>query len=224
MKTYLLCACFIFFGISGCDLKLAGENAQEGSDTWKMDTVKSVGGFPTLVVGNPEVVDTSVGLALLFDGREDGLQINSNPIINAETFTVEVVFRPDQEGNLEQTLLHIREVFGDNSVQLEIHNASDQWFLHSSLQSNENFIALESDSLLHSFGNWYHVAFVYDGEMVRQYVNGREELSGPLPVSRFERGRTALGMNMDLVGWFKGAMLATRFTPRAIEPKNFMKR
>lgn len=210
--------------LSGCGLRLVGEDAPEGSVTWQIDTLKGVGGFPTLLVGNPEVIDTPGGLAVLFDGNEDGLQVNANPIFEAESFTMELVLRPDPEGNLEQPCFHMREIGGENSVLLEIHGASDQWFLYSSIQSEGEFQSLAADSLRHSFGTWYHVALVYDGKMMRQYVNGREELSGAIRIVPFERGRTSLGTQMDLMGFFKGAILQARFTSRALGPKELMKR
>lgn len=74
----------------------------------------------------------------------------------------------------------------------------------------------------HPVGAWYHVALVYDGAVMRNYVDGVEELSGPLDIAPLGEGRTSIGVRQNRVYWFKGAISRLRFTPRALAPKEFM--
>ena len=68
------------------------------------------------------------------------------------------------------------------------------------------------------------MALVYDGIAMRHYVDGKEELSGPLSVAPLGRGRTSIGVRMNRMYWFKGAILKARFTPRALSPQEFMEK
>jgi hypothetical protein len=65
------------------------------------------------------------------------------------------------------------------------------------------------------------VALVYDGRLMRHFVDGHEELSGPLAIQPLGVGKTSIGVRMNRVFWFKGAVRKVRFTPRALSPKEF---
>ena len=190
--------------------------------TWKIDRLEKIGGLPTLRLGNPEVIKTSGGRAVLFDGLNDGLVVTSNPIAGAAAFTVEAVFRPDAGGTTEQRWFHIQEKTNDNRVLLEIRLTGDQWFLDTFIKSGENKLTLYAENFKHKAGEWYHVALVYDGATMRHFVDGKEELSGPLNIQPLGGGNTSIGVRMNRVFWFKGAVRKARFTPRALSRREFM--
>jgi len=66
------------------------------------------------------------------------------------------------------------------------------------------------------------VALVFDGLMMRHYVDGQEEMSGPLSAAPLGPGKTSLGVRMNHVSWFKGAIREVRFTQRALTAKEFL--
>src|SRR5690349_8895188 len=65
------------------------------SVTWKIDNLKKIGGQQVEILGNPQVIKSERGKAVLFDGVDDGIFINVNPLAGFREFTVEAVFRPD---------------------------------------------------------------------------------------------------------------------------------
>jgi len=97
----------------------------EGSkmNSWKIDTVKELAGYPTKVLGNPQVKNVITGKALYFDGIDDGLIIDANPLEGALSFTIEVYFRPDSAypDNIAQRFIHIQDpANGARRVLLEL--------------------------------------------------------------------------------------------------------
>ncbi len=192
------------------------------TELWKIDRLDKIGGHPTNVIGNPRVIDAPGGKAILFDGVADALLVPSNPIAGRQAFTVEAIFRPDSGGNKEQRWLHIQGNTRDDRVLLEIRVEGDQWFLDTFIKSGENRRTLYAENFKHPLGQWYHVALVFDGATMKHYVDGREELSGPLTIAPLDDGKTSIGVRMNRVNWFKGAIRKARFTPRALAPKEFM--
>lgn len=214
-------------GVSGYAQKTAGHikhKARSRSVIWKIDSLKNIGGNALTVNGTPQITKAPGGKAMLFDGAKDGLLIETNPIAGARAFTVEAIFRPDAGGNKEQRWFHIQEATGDNRVLLEVRLIGDEWFLDTFIKSGERRLTLYAENFKHPLARWYHVALVFDGSEMRHYVDGREELSGALTIEPLMNGRVSIGMRMNRVQWFKGAVRAARFTPRALTPQEFMER
>lgn len=202
--------------------KPAPAQTAAGPVMWKIDNLKEIGGKQAIVLGNPQVIKVPKGNAVLFDGLDEGLVVNTNPVSGARAFTIEAVFRPDAGGGAEQRWFHIQEETGDNRVLLETRLVGDQWFLDTFIKSGENSRALFAENFKHRVGEWYHVALVYDGATMRHYVNGQEELSAPLTIRPLVGGRTSIGVRQNRVYWFKGAVSKIRFTPRALLQKELM--
>lgn len=199
--------------------------APAASITWKLDNLKKVGGNVVTVIGDPEVIEAPKGKAVLFDGEGDGLLFGVNPVAGARAFTVEAVIRPDAGGPAEQRWLHIQEAEGDDRIMLETRLYGGVWFLDTFIKKGagaEGRRTLFDQDYRHAAGVWYHVALVYDGEVMRNYVDGREELSGPLAVGPLGAGQTSVGVRQNRQHWFKGAINRLRFTPRALAPGEFM--
>jgi hypothetical protein len=190
--------------------------------TWKINALDKIGGQTAAKLGRPQLISTADGKAVLFNGVDAGLVVNTNPVAGAAAFTVEAVFRPDAGGTTEQRWFHIQEAANDNRVLLEIRLKGDQWFLDSFIKSGENKLTLYSENFKHKAGEWYHVALVFDGTTMRHFVDGKEELSGALVILPLGRGTTSIGVRMNRVFWFKGAVRKARFTRRALTPREFM--
>jgi hypothetical protein len=205
--------------------KHAGRESRPRAVTWKVDNLKKIGGNKVAVIGAPQVTRAPKGKAVLFDGARDGLLLEVNPVAGARAFTIEAVIRPDAGGPEEQRWMHIQEAAADNRVMLETRVRGGEWFLDTFIKNGsgaENSRTLFDEPFKHPVGAWYHVALVYDGAVMRNYVDGREELSGPLTVAPLAEGRTSIGVRQNRVYWFKGAISRARFTPRALAPREFM--
>lgn len=76
--------------------------------------------------------------------------------------------------------------------------------------------------LLHPLDQWHHVAFLYDGSQMRQYVNHKLELSAAVKLAPQAEGKTSVGVRINRVDYFKGAIRRARFHREAIEVERFL--
>lgn len=194
------------------------------SITWKIDNLKKIGGNSVEVLGNPQIIKTERGKAVLFDGVDDALFINQNPLAGFHEFTVEAIFRPDAGGAKEQRWLHIEDTENTESrALLETRLIGSDWFLDTFLKSGDNRSALYAENFKHALGQWFHVALVFDRNEMRHYVNGKLELTGKITRRPFGKGITSIGVRQNKIYWFKGAVQKARFTNRVLSPNDFMK-
>jgi hypothetical protein len=196
-------------------------------ETWTFDRVDRIGGHRTTVLGNPRVVDTPLGKAVEFNGVDDGLQLDVHPLAGAETYTWEAIFRPDG-GNAEQRWFHLEEnpatgEDADNRMLFEIRVIDGQWCLDAFNHTGDAQKALLNRQHLHPLGKWFHVAAVYDGRTFRSYINGVEDGSAEIQLKPQGQGRTSVGVRINRVFYFKGAVRMARFTRRALAPSEFLK-
>lgn len=186
---------------------------------WPLDRTDRIGGFPAEVVGAPRRVEGPSASALLFDGISDGLVLACNPILDAAAFTLEAVLRPDAGGAAEQRFFHIQEERSDNRVLLETRLTGDgRWYADSCIQCGPEKQVLNDPALTHPLGVWHAFALVCDGRAMTQYVNGRRERSAPISFLPQGPARVSIGMRMNRVCWFKGAIRLVRIT-RACLPE-----
>jgi hypothetical protein len=186
-----------------------------------------IGGHPTTMLGNPRVIDAPGGRAVEFDGEHDALLVDDHPLAGAETFTWEAIFRPDG-GEVEQRWFHLSEqdpatgADTGNRMLFEIRVAGDRWFLDSYNESGGEGKALMNRAALHPLGVWYHVATVYDGREVRSYVDGVQEGAAPIRLAPQGRGHASVGVRINKLYFFKGAVHLARFTRAALPPSAFL--
>jgi hypothetical protein len=193
--------------------------------TWKLDSLKKIGGHKVEVLGQPKIIKTDQGKAIEFDGIDDGIFIETNPLAGAAAFTIEAEFRPDAGGLAEQRWLHIEDLENvESRAMIETRLRGDQWFLDTFLKSGENRMPLFAENFKHAVGSWYTVALVYDGSEMRHYINGKLELSGKIAMKPFGRGRVSIGVRQNKVFWFKGAVRKVRFSHAALKPEQFLKK
>jgi hypothetical protein len=193
-----------------------------GGELWTFDRLDRVGGHRTTVLGDPRVVDTPVGRAVEFDGVDDALFVDVHPLAGAETFTWEAIFRPDG-GREAQRWFHLQEEGSENRMLFEIRVIDGQWCLDSYGHSGDAQRALMNRQSLHPLGAWYHVAAVYDGREFRNYVNGKQEGAAEIRFAPQKPGRSSIGVRINLVDYFKGAIHLARFTRRALAPDEFLR-
>lgn len=171
--------------------------------------------------GNPRIVDSPYGKAMEFNGKEDAFFLEINPLLGLNSFSIEAIIRPDADGPKEQRFLHIGEPHGDRML-LETRLTDDgQWCLDSYLQSGRSQKALLDRKLLHPAGKWYHVALVVDNGKMTSYVNGKPELEGEIEFTSIKSGKTSIGVRMNKVSWYKGAIYKILITQSVLKPEEF---
>lgn len=195
---------------------------------WRFNRTGSVGGQKTMVLGHPRVIETPDGKAVQFNGVDDALMIPLHPLAGASTYTWEVIFRPDG-GAFAQRFFHLQEVDPatgkdtGNRMLFEIRVMNGKWCLDSFASSRENNRTLLNCKLLHPLGKWYAVTAVYDGKELRNYVDGELQGEGSLDLKPQLPGHSSVGMRINHVFFFKGAVLMARMTPRALPQSEFLK-
>jgi len=194
--------------------------AQDDVEIWRFDRLDRLGAHATTVQGQPRVVQSPLGPVVEFDGQEAALFVDVHPLAGARTFTWEAVFRPDG-GSRAQRWFHLQETGSENRMLFEIRVVDDRWFLDSYNFSTTGEATLMNRQSLHALGEWYHVAVVYDGRVLRNYVNGVLDGAEEVALSPQGAGRTSVGVRINLVDYFKGAIHSARFTRRALAPGEF---
>jgi hypothetical protein len=225
MKKYfntsvILCLLTLFFRDTFAQGKAASTTA-----VWQIDNVEKVAGYATKKLGDPRVKDLNPGKVVYFDGIDDGLLVDANPLEGASSFTVELLFKPDSAypHNLAQRFLHIQAPDNDQRrILLELRLTADhQWYLDTFINSESSSLALMDDKLKHPVNRWYHVAMVYDHGVMISYVNGKKQLSGKVDYLPISGAKTSIGTRMNRHSWFKGCIKELRVTPRALPAEEF---
>jgi hypothetical protein len=204
-------------------LLIAAPLAAQEPIVWKFDRLDGIGGQKTTVSGSPRLIDTPQGKAIEFDGRGDGLFLEANPLADLKQFTAEVIFQPAAGGPTEQRFVHMQEEGSEDRLLFEIRLTDDnRWFLDAFIKSGAGNYTLYAEKLTHPIGPWYHAAIVVDRMTMRHYVNGVEELSTPVKFEPQKTGRTSIGVRLNKVSWFKGAVRQIRVSPQALSPSQFL--
>lgn len=203
---------------------------------WKFDNLKSIGGVVPKVEGHPTLIDGPLGKAVHFNGKDDALFFPDRPLVGAKTFTIEAIFHPDG-GAFQQRWMHIAETDPKTGLDanpggtsdpnprfmFEIRVVKDQWYLDAFVNSKAGSKALAFPKKLHPIGPWYAVAQTYDGKTYRSYVNGVLEGEAEVGFTPHGPGHMMVGVRMNHVNYFKGAIAEARFTPHALAPDQFLK-
>ena len=92
---------------------------------WTVDDVRSVGGRATEVIGAPRVVEGAV----VFNGESDGLLVSANPLAGLRAFTVEVWFRPAEDGSAEQRFWHAQDTAMSRALLETRLDGMGSWWL-----------------------------------------------------------------------------------------------
>lgn len=195
--------------------------AAEGPEIWRFDRLDRLGNHPTTIFGKPGVIETPEGKAVRFGGEPDALYVENHPLAGAETFTWEVVFRPESGGRPEQRFFHLQANGSVHRLLFETRLIDNQWCLDSFAASSTGSQTLIDRSRLHPLDRWHHVAMVSDGREFRHYVNHKLELAAAVRLAPHGPGRTSVGVRINKIDYFKGAVRVAVFHGRAIPPSEF---
>jgi hypothetical protein len=209
----------------------AGSQAPPAAQVvWRFDRTASVAGNTTEVLGHPAVIETPMGKAIQFNGVDDALFVKVHPLAGAETWTWEMIFKPDADGKPEQRIFHLQSVdpatgqdYLNERMLFEIRIRDGQWCLDSFATAAGQSRTLLNCEKMHPFGQWYRVTAVYDGATLRNYVGDELQGEGPLKIPAERPGRASIGTRIDKRDYYKGAIYAARFTRSVLRVEDFMK-
>jgi hypothetical protein len=173
--------------------------------------------------------------AVQFNGTDTALFFAGRPLVGAESFTIEAIFRPEG-GAFQQRWMHIAETDPKTGLDanpagtadpnprfmFEIRVVQDQWYLDAFVNSPSGSKALASPEKLHPIGPWYAAAQTYDGKTYRSYVNGVLQGQGDVAFTPHGAGHMMVGVRMNHVDWFKGSVAEARCITRALSPVEFL--
>ncbi|MGE0405771.1 MAG: LamG domain-containing protein [Candidatus Korobacteraceae bacterium] len=206
--------------------------AADGETVWTFDSLDKIGGLTVKAEGNPALIETPAGKAVLFDGVDDALFIDKHPMAGFKTFTFEAIFRPDG-GAEAQRWFHLASVDPATGLAANPTGTSDpnarflfeirvvngtEWYLDAFTNGDGYSRALMFRDKVHPVGRWYAVAQTYDGKTYRSYVNGVLQGEAALEFKPQPPGRSSVGVRINRVNYFKGAILKARFMERALPP------
>lgn len=192
--------------------------------TWRLDNLARLAGLSVTVEGSPCVIDSSHGPATLFHGIQDALFLDIHPLQGAASFTLEALFRPDPGGPAEQRFVHLQQTGVVDRMLLETRVTPDgRWYADTFICSRGIEYPLNDPALLHPLGQWHTLAMVCDGSTMTQYVNAVRELSCPVAFTPQGPGRMSIGMRINKVCPFQGAVAVLRFTDVALPAGQLLK-
>ncbi len=196
---------------------------------WRFDRTDMIGGHKTEILGHPRVIESPYGKAVEFGGNGDAILVPEHPLAGATAYTWEVIFRPDGDGAQAQRFFHLASqdpVTGadtDSRMLFEIRIVDGQWCLDSFAGNKGQQLTLLNCKALHPLDKWYRVTAVWDGKVMRNYVGDELQGEGPLVMEPEGPGRASIGMRLNKVFPFKGAVFEARMVPRALKPEEFLK-
>ncbi len=204
---------------------VVSSTSDSSSIIWNLENVSSIGGYPVTLAGNPIVREFDLGKAVEFDGIDDGLIVQGCPLNGSTSFTMEIVCKPYESfpNNVEQRFLHVQNPGRGNRralIELRLTDANT-WFVDTHIRADSAALTLLAKHLPHPLGPWYHIALAYENGVGTHYVNGVEEMSGRVPYIPVENAHVSIGMRMNKVWYFKGAIRSVGMTRRALRPGEF---
>lgn len=229
MRARILTAAVLsLFALAG-SLLIAQPAGNENTEVWMFDQTSTLGGHATDVLGHPAVIESPFGKAVQFNGVDDALFVAAHPLAGAETWTWDVIFRPDADGAAAQRFFHLsvldpatgKDV--NDRLLFEIRIINGQWCLDSFAMADGQSKTLLNCEKLHPLGKWYRVTAVYNGKTLSNYVGDELQGEGDVQLAPQRPGHSSVGVRINLKDHFKGAIFEARFTRRALEVGEFLK-
>lgn len=207
--------------IIGCAVGKA--QIQKPSVTWQWELAHIIRHPPAGVEisGNPKVINTPHGEAVQFNGQEDGIFYNQNPVAGWKQYTIEMIFRPAANGPFAQRIINLGTSRGSR-ILIEIRNTGPYWYLDAFLSSKSKLTLIDS-SKLHPTAQWYNVAFMIDRGKLKTFVNRKHELSGKVSFTPLPEGASSFGTRLNRKYWFKGAIREIRMSRKIVDTACFLK-
>jgi hypothetical protein len=207
-------------------LLLLATAAAAQQTTWRFDNLARIGDAPVTIVGIPKLVDTNLGKAVHFEGganNGDALFFDTLPLVGTLPYTWEVIFRPSSAGAPAQRFFHLQEAGSEKRRLFELRIVDGKWCLDSFAGVNgttdpAHAVALLNCDADHLFAldRWYAVAAIYDGKVLRNYVNGILQGEKEVALLPLGKGGTSVGTRYNKRDFFTGDIFSARFTTRPL--------
>lgn len=214
--------------IGGLAMAATPAVARSRAEIWTFDNLKRIGGLDVRVEGAPRMIRSPLGGAVEFDGVDDVLFLDKHPLAGAARFTFEALFRPDG-GAFEQRWFHLESgeatdptAKTGSRMLFEIRVEGGEWYLDTFVLGPGYRQPLIVPEKCFPVGRWHHVAQSYDGSMYRAYVNGALQAEAALAFTPQAPGRASVGMRMNRVSPFRGAVRQAAFSREALAPGQFV--
>lgn len=212
-------------------MTIASETDSVYFEVWELNSLKKIGGHSVQVSGNPQIVNTEYGKAMKFNGIDDKLLVDNNPIGDAKEYTVEVVFKPDPAYDISNAPRFIHFQDPDDTlakrVLIELRVTQEkEWYLDGYMLTDAGEKTLVNKTLTHPTGVWIHAALTYKDNTFKTFVNGIQELSGTVTYTEKlinKIGKTSIGGRMDNRNYYCGLIKTLKITRRALEPRDFIR-
>lgn len=194
---------------------------------WKAAELPQTFAGSIQILGTPHNVPTPLGDAVFFDGDGDGFYLPFNFLADMKAFTLEVVFRPDSDGGPSPRFMHFGNPSGRRVMfELRRNVQRHEWYFDAHFTSTEedgHWLTLIDSTLTHPYDKWYSLAIVAaDGKMT-SYVNGIQQLTGPIDFVPVVQSGLSIGYRQTRAHWLKGSIYAIRITPKALKPNGMLK-
>lgn len=205
----------------GCAVrKRSSGNASRIWD-WRLSSIISQPPPGVTISGSPRMIHTRTqGAVVQFNGVDDAIFYDRDPVAGWSRFTIEMIFRPAPHGPFAQRIINLGSSRGPR-ITIEIRNTGTAWYLDAFMASNGN-LTLTDSTRLHPDGQWYNVAFTVDRGRMRTFVNGKAELSGKVAFAPLPQGKSSFGVRLNRRYWFKGAMREIRISPFLVGAAHFL--
>ena len=232
MNYQLMIRSFMLFLVKSIVIfSCAAQTGNVKSVIWELKSLKKIDGNKVQVFGNPVVVKTELGKAIKFDGVDDRILVDNNPIGSAKEFTIEVIFKADAayEISNQPRFVHFQDPADSlqKRVMVELRlTPENKWYLDGYMLTDAGEKTLVNRTLTHPLGNWDHAALTFKGNTFTTYVNGVKEMTGQVPYNDKlvnEVGKVSMGGRMNEINYYKGLIKTLKVTHRALEPEEFMK-
>jgi len=199
-------------------------------EVWELKSLKKIGGHPVQVFGDPEIVKTERGRAIKFDGIDDRVLVDNNPLGDAKEFTIEVIFKADPAYDISNQPRFIHFQDPDDTlakrVMIELRlTQKNEWYLDGYMLTDAGERTLVNKTLTHPVGEWFHAALTYKNNTFKTYVNGILETSGRVNFTEKlinKVGKVSIGGRMDQRNYYCGLIKTLKITHKALEPHQFI--
>jgi hypothetical protein len=175
------------------------------------------------MLGAPRLIEENGAKALAFNGTNDGLVVAGNPLAGYKAFTIEICFRPAQDGPAAQRFLHLQDAEQHRALIETRNDGQGRWYLDTYLGQLDKGQALFDRARVHPTNRWYWVALRYDGRIMSHFVNGVKELEAPATFGPMGTGETSIGVRLNRLYWYKGAIREVRFSDTALPEESLQR-
>jgi hypothetical protein len=157
----------------------------EGVGTTAQDNF--LGSVMTLRNGLAWTTGGKVGTGLLLDGVNDRADVPHSTALNitGNALSVSAWVKLESQNNWQQILVKVKETGAFTAPYFAWHlfgghASTTEWTPMFQVVNTSEATAIASSSIRVTYGEWAHVAGVYDGATVRIYINGVQRGSAPL--------------------------------------------